>query len=51
MRDFEKNRGALVEVKLFAALDGSKLYRGLLRDMNADTVVIEDAQGLSLIHI
>ena len=45
MRDFEKNRGALVEVKLFAALDGSKLYRGLLRDMNADTVVIEDAQG------
>ena len=29
-RDFEKNRDALVEVRLFAAQNGSKLYQDLL---------------------
>lgn len=45
MRDFERNRGALVEVKLFAALDGSKLYRGLLRDMTEERIVLTGEDG------
>ena len=40
-RDFEKNRDALVEVKLFAPQQGSKLHQGLLKMMDDDTVTIE----------
>jgi len=40
MRDFEKNRGNQVEVKLFAPLNGSKLYQGALADMTETTVTI-----------
>ena len=44
MRDFERNRGALVEVKLFAAQNGQKLFRGLLTGMDEATVTITGAQ-------
>ena len=47
LRDFEKNRDALVEVKLFAPQMGSKLHQGLLKMMDDDTVTIE-ADGESL---
>ena len=40
MRDFEKNRGNQVEVKLFAPLNGAKLYQGALSDMTETTVTI-----------
>lgn len=40
-RDFEKNRDALVEVKLFAPQQGSKLHQGFLKMMDDDTVTIE----------
>jgi len=40
MRDFEKNRGKLVEVRLFAPLNGAKLYQGALSDMTDKTVTI-----------
>ena len=43
-RDFEKNRGAQVEVKLFAPLNGSKLFTGALTDMNDKTVTITSAE-------
>ena len=39
-RDFAKNRDALVEVKLYAPVDGAKLHRGLLRAMDEKTVTI-----------
>ena len=48
-RDFEKNRGAMVEVKLFAPVNGSKLYTGELADMNDQSVTIVDAQGAELV--
>lgn len=48
LRDFEKNRDALVEVKLFAPQQGSKLHQGLLKMMDDDTVTIEAAGGESL---
>jgi len=40
MRDFEKNRGNLVEVKLFAPINGAKLYQGNLTAMDETTVTI-----------
>ena len=44
-RDFEKNRAALVEVRLFAAQNGSKLYQGLLKDFTDEEVVLQPAEG------
>ncbi len=39
-RDFEKNRGSLVEVKLFAPLNGSKLHQGSLTAFDDRTITI-----------
>lgn len=47
-RDFEKNRGNVVEVKLFAAQDGRKLFRGTLEDFTEEAVVIADEDGAPL---
>ena len=44
-RDFEKNRDALVEVKLYAPKDGSKLHRGFLKAMDGESVTIEAESG------
>lgn len=43
MRDFEKNRGQMVEVKLFAPIDGSKQFQGVLYEMDDSTLTILDA--------
>lgn len=43
LRDFEKKRGNMVEVRLFAARDGVKLFRGALTAMDDATVTITDA--------
>ncbi|MCL1855177.1 MAG: ribosome maturation factor RimP [Clostridia bacterium] len=49
VRDFEKNRDALVEVKLFAAVNGSKIHRGRLRFFSEDqvSVIQEDGQAIA----
>lgn len=39
-RDFEKNRGNLVEVRLFTKLDGQKTFQGLLEQMDEQSVTI-----------
>lgn len=44
MRDFERHKGDMVEVKLFAPLNGSKLYQGTLTAMDDATVTITDAE-------
>ena len=44
-RDFEKKEGSLVEVKLYAPQEGSKLHRGFLRGMNDQGVTIEREAG------
>lgn len=41
LRDFEKKRGARVEVKLFAPFEGTKLFQGLLVAMDETSVTIE----------
>lgn len=45
LRDFEKNRGNVVEVKLFAPVNGSKLYRGTLEAMDDTTVTVQPPEG------
>lgn len=40
LRDFERHKGDMVEVKLFAPLNGSKLYQGSLTAMDDATVTI-----------
>ena len=42
MRDFERHKGDMVEVKLFAPVNGSKLYQGALTAMDDATVTITD---------
>lgn len=42
-RDFERNYGEEVEVKLFAPFRGKKLYEGVLRAHDSNTVTIESA--------
>ena len=48
-RDFEKNRGKQVEVKLFAPLNGAKLYQGALTEMDEKSVTITDDDGSPII--
>ena len=43
LRDFERHRGDMVEIKLFAPVNGSKLYQGSLTAMDDATVTITDA--------
>ena len=47
-RDFEKNRGAEVEVKLFAPMNGAKLFTGALTDMNDQSVTITGPDGAEI---
>ena len=47
-RDFEKQRGNQVEVKLFAPVNGAKLYQGALTAMDEKNVTITGADGEEL---
>lgn len=44
-RDFEKNRDALVELRLFAPIDGAKTYEGNLHAMDDAAVTLTLADG------
>lgn len=41
LRDFERNYGREVEVKLYAPLKGKKLYEGILKHKTENAVVVE----------
>ena len=45
LRDFEKNRDALVEVKLFAPMNGAKVFQGRLRAMDDASVTLATEDG------
>jgi len=47
-RDFEKNKGKLVEVKLYAPVEGAKLHRGFLRSMDDESVALSRSAGDAL---
>ena len=42
-KDYEKNVGREVEVKLYSKLDGKKYYLGNLVEFNQETVIVEEA--------
>ncbi len=48
-RDYERNYGEEVEVKLYAPMKGKKLYEGILKEKNPATLIIEtDGVELSI---
>lgn len=40
-RDYEKNNGKLIEIKLFSPLNGKKAFEGILKGHTSDKVEIE----------
>jgi len=48
-RDYEKNNGKLIEIKLFTPLNGKKVLEGILKGHSIEEVMIE-ADG-KLLHI
>lgn len=44
-RDFERNLGKAVEVKLYRALEGRKEYEGILKAYDRDTVLVASEDG------
>lgn len=44
-RDFERNAGGQVEVRLFAPIDGKKSYIGALTGLDAQSVTISAPEG------
>lgn len=40
--DLRRNKGKLVEAKLFAPFDGNKLYEGVLASYTKDTVILDN---------
>ena len=46
IRDFERNKGKEVEVKLFAPFEGRKLFKGELVDFNDDIVAVKENEKL-----
>lgn len=44
-RDFQKNLGKEIVVRLFAQLDGKKVYEGFLREFDENKFTIENKDG------
>ena len=48
-RDFERNLGSEIEVKLFKPVDGTKVITGVLAGLEEENIVIDTAEGRTLI--
>lgn len=48
-RDFERNLGCEIEVKLFKPLEGSRLITGILAGLEEGNIVIDTADGRMLV--
>ena len=48
-RDFERNIGSEIEVKLFKPMDGTKVITGVLAGLEEGNIVIDTAEGRTLI--
>ena len=48
-RDFERNTGCEVEVKLFRPIDGVKVITGVLAGLDGGNIVIDTGEGRTLI--
>ena len=48
-RDFERNLGSEIEVKLFKPMDGAKLLTGILAGLEDGDILLETAEGVKRI--
>ena len=48
-RDFERNLGSEIEVKLFRPMDGTKLLTGILAGLEDGEILLETAEGMKRI--
>ena len=48
-RDFERNMGCEIEIKLFKPIDGTKVLTGVLAGLEEGNIVIDTAEGKMLI--
>ncbi len=48
-RDFERNLGTEIEVKLFKPIEGTKVITGVLAGLEADNIVLDTGEGRTLI--
>ena len=48
-RDFERNLGSEIEVKLFKPMDGAKLLTGILAGLEDSEILLETPEGLKRI--
>ena len=48
-RDFERNLGCEIEVKLFKPIEGTKVITGVLAGLQEGNIVIDTAEGRTLI--
>ena len=48
-RDFERNLGSEIEVKLFKPMDGTKLLTGILAGLEDGNILLETAEGVKRI--
>ena len=48
-RDFERNLGSEIEVKLFKPMDGAKLLTGILAGLEDGEILLETADGMKRI--
>ena len=48
-RDFERNLGSETEIRLFRPIEGTKVYTGVLAGLEEGNIVIDTAEGRTLI--
>ena len=48
-RDFERNLGSEIEIRLFRPIEGTKVYTGVLAGLEENNIVIDTADGRTLI--
>ena len=48
-RDFERNLGTEIEVKLFRPIEGSRVITGVLAGLEGGNIVIDTAEGRTLV--
>ena len=48
-RDFERNLGCEIEVRLFKPIDGTKVITGVLAGLEEGNIVIDTAEGRTLV--
>ena len=48
-RDFERNLGCEIEVKLFKPIDGTKILTGVLAGLEEGNIVIDTGEGRTLV--